>query len=82
MRTNTLHLLLVGVVTLCAVGESRSQSAGDLFRACTGIDKAASIMCGMYMTGFVSGLTYEQAARGTENLFASGHHRTAGTGNL
>jgi hypothetical protein len=65
VRANTLRLLLVSVVTLCAVGESRSQSAGELFRACTGTDKLASTMCGMYMAGFMSGLTYEQITRGS-----------------
>jgi len=65
VRTNTLRLLLVGVVTLCAVRENRSQSAGDLFRACTGTDRAASTMCGMYMAGFMSGLTFEQITRGS-----------------
>lgn len=44
--------------------EGRSQSAGDMFRYCTGSDTTLSTMCGLYMAGFMNGVSFEQTTRG------------------
>lgn len=56
--------LTVGFLLL-ATREGRSQmSVGDLFRYCTTGDETLSQVCGVYMTGFMNGLNYEQITRG------------------
>jgi len=44
--------------------ESKSQSAGDVFRACISADTAMNDLCSVYLAGFVNGIYFEQANRG------------------
>jgi hypothetical protein len=59
VRTALRSLLTVGVL-LFTSHESDALTVGDLYRFCTSSDQALATMCGLYMSGFMSGLSFQQ----------------------
>jgi len=60
VRTIISRVLLAAALLPLACSDAWAISAGDLYRYCTSGEKTLEKMCGLYMTGFMNGLVYQQ----------------------